>query len=76
MSLSLPKGGERDPSQWPAHNRRRWELIAKRARQSLSDAETEELTALQRLADDRLAQLGPRPLEPLEDWFAKLKQGD
>jgi hypothetical protein len=67
---------EQDSSQWPAHNRRRWELIAKKARQSLTDAETEELTALQRMADDRLAQLGPRPIQPLERWYAELTQGD
>jgi hypothetical protein len=68
-------GSEADPAQWPEQNRRRWELIAKKTRQSLTPDETEELAALQRAADERLAQLGPRPLEDLERWYADLTRG-
>ena len=74
--IIFAEAAAQDSSQWPAQNRRRWELIAKKARQSLTDAETEELTALQRIADDQLAQLGPRPVEPLERWYAELTQGE
>jgi hypothetical protein len=72
--IVFAEGGEQDSSQWPAQNRRRWELIAKKARQPLTDVEAEELTGLQRAADDRLARLGPRPVEALERWYADLTQ--
>jgi flagellar motility protein MotE (MotC chaperone) len=72
--ILFAEGSEQDPAQWPDRNRRRWELIAQKARQPLTAAETEELAALQRAADERLAQLGPRPAEHLERWYAE-RQG-
>jgi hypothetical protein len=73
--IVFAEGAEQDPAQWPEQNRRRWELLAKKARQSLTAAECEELSALQRAADEHLAQLGPRPLEHLERWYAELTEG-
>jgi hypothetical protein len=73
--ILFAEGSEQDPLQWPEQNRRRWELLAKKARQPLTSAETEELSALQRVADERLAQLGPRPLEQLERWYTELTEG-
>lgn len=73
--IVFTEGSEHEPSRWPQQNRRRWELIAKKTRQSLTDAEAEELAVLQRAADERLAQLGPRPVEDLEHWYAELTHG-
>jgi hypothetical protein len=73
--ILFAEGSEQDPAQWPDLNRRRWELIAQKARQPLSSEETEELVALQRAADERLAQVGPRPVEHLERWYAEMTQG-
>jgi hypothetical protein len=68
-------GAEEDTAQWPEQNRRRWELIAQKARQPLTAAEIEELAALQRAADERLAKVGPRPVDQLERWYAEMTQG-
>jgi hypothetical protein len=62
------------PATWPEQNRRRWELIAKKARQQLTDAEAGELATLQRCADEHLGQVGPRPVEELEQLYAQLTQ--
>jgi len=62
------------PSAWPVQNRRRWELIAQKARQGLGRAEEQELAELQERADDRLAQVGPRPTDDLEQLYAGLTQ--
>jgi hypothetical protein len=69
-------GADQDRSDWPVQNRRRWELIAKKTRQGLTAAETEELAALQAHADERLAQVGPRPVESLERLYAELSEQD
>ena len=74
--IVFAEGSEHEPARWPAQNRRRWELIVKKARQPLTAAETAELSELQQVADARLAQLGPRPIEHLERWEAELTQGD
>jgi hypothetical protein len=63
-----------DQSMWPKQNRRRWELIAKKARQGLTDVDTKELATLQQHADERLAQVGPRPVEQLERLYAELSE--
>jgi hypothetical protein len=73
--ILFAESAEQDPSQWPEQNRRRWELIAKKARQLLTATEREELADLQRTADERLAQLGPRPVEHLERWYEEMTQG-
>ena len=62
---------DHDRSAWPEQNRRRWELIAKKVRQGLTDAETQELATLQQRADERLAHVGPRPVEQLERLYAE-----
>jgi hypothetical protein len=67
-------GADHDQSMWPKQNRRRWELIAKKARQGLTDIETKELTTLQQRADEQLAQVGPRPVEQLERLYAELSE--
>jgi DNA-binding transcriptional regulator/RsmH inhibitor MraZ len=67
-------GAQQDESAWPAQNRRRWELIARKVRQGLSAAEAQELAVLQRQADEQLTRLGPRPVEELERWYAELSQ--
>ena len=64
--ILFAEGAEQEPARWPAQNRRRWELIAKKARQSLTAAEAKELVELQQAADAQLAQVGPRPVEHLE----------
>lgn len=67
-------GAARHKSAWPDQNRRRWELIAKRVRQGLTTAETQELAALQQRADEQLARAGRRPVEELERLYAELSQ--
>jgi hypothetical protein len=74
--IVFAEGSEQDPARWPEQNRRRWELIVKKARQSLTAAESQELAGLQQIADAQLAQLGPRPAEELQRWYAELTQGD
>jgi hypothetical protein len=61
-------------SDWPERNKRRWELIAKMARQGLSGQETQELAALQKQADEQLAQVGTRPVAELERLYAELSK--
>ena len=63
-----------DVSTWPERNRRRWELIAKKARQELTTSETEELATLQQRADAELARVGTRPVEHLERLYAALTE--
>jgi hypothetical protein len=67
-------GADQDNSTWPAQNRRRWDLIARKARQGLTEAEQQELARLQQRADEQLARVGPRPVEELEQWYAQLTQ--
>jgi len=74
--ILFAKGTEDHPSTWPSQNRRRWQLIAKKARQPLTDAETEELSALQNLADGQLASVGSRPTEQLQQFYAELSKQD
>jgi hypothetical protein len=62
-----------DPASWPSQNRRRWELIARKATQPFTDSEERELGALQQRADAELASLGPRPVDELEHWHPELK---
>jgi hypothetical protein len=68
------EGADENPSAWPVQNRRRWRLIAKRVKMGLTDAEQRDLDALQQLADQHLAQVGPRPVDELERWYAQLSQ--
>jgi hypothetical protein len=72
--ILFAEGAEADESGWPAENRRRWDLIAREARQGLTEAETRELAVLQQRADEQLAQVGQRPLEELERWYAELNR--
>ncbi len=65
-------GADADEANWPAQNRRRWELIARQVRQGLTTAEEQELATLQRRADEELAQVGQRPVEELERLYAEL----
>ena len=74
--IMFAEGSEEEPARWPEQNRRRWELIVKKARQPLTAAEVEELVRLQQAADTELARLGPRPAEDLERWQAELTRGD
>lgn len=67
-------GGAREQSDWPEQNRRRWELIARMARQGLTADETKELAILQQRADEQLKQAGSRPVEELERLYAELSQ--
>jgi hypothetical protein len=59
---------------WARRNQRRWQLIAKKATQGLTDDEAVELAALQAAADHELAQVGPRPIEDLEKLYANLSR--
>lgn len=68
------EGGTGEESGWPVQNQRRWELIARMARQELTAEEREELTRLQQQADEQLGQAGPRPVEDLERLYAELSQ--
>ena len=72
--ILFAEGADHDRSTWPEQNRRRWELIAKKVRQGLTDAETTELAILQQYADERLAHVGPRPVEHLERLYAELSE--
>lgn len=74
--ILFAEGREHDQTAWPEQNRNRWELIAKKARGGLTDVESKVLAALQQRADERLAQVGPRPVEQVERLYAELsKQG-
>jgi hypothetical protein len=70
--ILFAEGADHDQMAWPEQNRRRWELIAKKVRQGLTDAESKELATLQQRANERLAQVGPRPVEQLERLYAEL----
>jgi hypothetical protein len=72
--ILFAKGPEHDPVDWPVQNRYRWELIAKKVRQGLTEAEEQELARLQQRADEELARVGPRPTEELERLYAQLSQ--
>lgn len=72
--ILFAEGTDHDRSVWPKQNRRRWELIAKQVRQGLMDVATEELATLQQRANERLAQMGPRPIEQLKRLYAELSQ--
>lgn len=72
--ILFAKGAAADASGWPAQNRRRWELIAKKVRHELTAAEAQELAMLQQRADEQLAEVGPRPLDELERWYAELSR--
>ena len=74
--IVFARGAHRDPSPWPDQNRRRWELIAKKVRQGLTDAEAQELATLQEQADQQLAHVGPRPFADLERLYAELTEQD
>ncbi len=74
--ILFAKGTEQEQSAWPDQNRRRWELIAKKVREGLTEAEQQELALLQQRADEQLALMGPRPVEDLERWYAELSQED
>jgi hypothetical protein len=74
--IVIAEGSEQDAARWPEQNRRRWELIVKKARPSLTAAESQELAGLHQIADAQLAQLGPRLVDELERWYADLAQGD
>ena len=74
--IVFAEGSEREPARWPEQNRRRWELLVKKTRQPLTVAEAKELAGLQQAADAQLAQLGPRPVEHLERWYADLTAKD
>lgn len=74
--ILFAKGMDQDVSAWPVQNRRRWELIVKKVRQGLTEAEQQELLLLQQRADEQVALVGPRPLEELERWYAQLSQED
>jgi hypothetical protein len=74
--ILFPTGADHDRSMWPKQNRRRWELITKQTRRGLTDVETEELATLQQRADERLAQVGPPPVEQLKRLYAELSKQD
>lgn len=57
---------------WPEQNARRWQLISQATRRRLSQPEQGELDSLNRLADQRLDQVGPRPIAELEKLYAEL----
>ena len=48
-----------NPLAWPIQNRRRWELLPKKVRQGLTDAEAQDLARLQQRTDEELARVGP-----------------
>jgi hypothetical protein len=72
--ILFAKGADQDPSAWPSQNRRRWELIANKVRQGLTDAELQELTLLQQRVDEQLTSVGARPNAKLERWYAQFSQ--
>ena len=72
--ILFAEGVDHDQATWPEQNRRRWELIATKVRQGLTDAETQELRILQQHANERLAQVGSRPVEHLERLYAELSE--
>jgi hypothetical protein len=49
-------------------------LIARKVKHELTAEEEQELASLQKRADEQLGQMGPRPLEELERWYAELSQ--
>jgi len=74
--ILFSQGADQQRSVWPEHNRRRWELIAKKTRQELTREESDELATLQQRADDRLAEVGPRPVDQLERLYTELTEQD
>jgi hypothetical protein len=72
--ILFAEGADHDQAAWPQQNRRRWELIATKIRQGLTDTEEKELTTLQERANEQLAQVGPRPIEHLERLYAELSE--
>jgi hypothetical protein len=74
--ILFAEGDRGEESGWPGHNRRRWELIAKTARQGLTADEAKELSTLQHRADEEQARVGLRPVEELERLCAELSKED
>ena len=72
--ILFAKGTDQDQSVWPHQNRLRWELIAKKAGQGLTEAEEQELARLQQRADEQLTRWAPRPVEELQRWYTELSQ--
>ena len=72
--ILFAEGADHEPAAWPEQNRRRWELIATKIRQGLSEAEAKELTTLEQRANEQLAQVGPRSVEHLDRLYAELRE--
>lgn len=58
---------------WPALNRERGLLINKAVAQSITPAEQARLEELQRIADDHIERVAPRPTEVLEILEARIR---
>jgi len=67
--------GDESLDSWPQRNRRRWNLIVKRATQTLSPCEVEELSSLEKELGERLQQVGEYPTKQFEELCAELARG-
>ena len=67
---------DKETGTWPEQNRRRWELIARKVKEGLTEAEQKELALLQQRADEQLARVGARPFEELGSLYAELSPED
>ena len=72
----MDSGAAEDPSSWPARNRRRWLLVVKHLREGLTEFEAAELAALEQEAERVLQDVGPLPIEELENLYSQLSQQD
>ncbi len=61
-------------SAWEAQNKRRMALIYKNVKNTISVEEKQELGILQSIANQRIRQLAPLPLQELEAFKNELKQ--
>lgn len=74
VGVILFDGDERTLESWPVQNRRRWELIMKQARSSLTALESAELVVLHNEADTQLDRVGKRSMPDIERMYAELEQ--
>lgn len=70
----LNEGVSTTSDPWEAKNTRRMVLIRKNVAKTNSAEEREELEGLQRMADERLRQLAPLPLDELKAFAQGLKE--
>ena len=62
------------PADWDEKNARRWSLIMKKMRESLTKAEKTELGKLQKIAEDWLSSNSIYPTDEIEGKILELEQ--